>query len=84
MTKGIPLDLHGLLSIILVANLVLSASANAQDHIDVIHPGTLHLLCILMALAVSADPASQEGTPCTEELQDASNRRAYGQWTATW
>ncbi len=56
----VPLYLHGLLSVCPVTDPVLSACADAQDHIDVVHPGTLHLLCILSPPGICADPVEAQ------------------------
>ena len=53
---SLPLYLHGLLPVRPITDPVLSACADAQDHIDVVHPGTLHLLCILTPFGICANP----------------------------
>ena len=53
---SVPLDLHGLLLVGPIPDPVLSAGADAQDHIDVVHPGTLHLLGILAPSGICANP----------------------------
>ena len=54
--ESVPLYLHGLLPVCPITDPVLSAGADAQDHIDVVHPGTLYLLRILAASGICANP----------------------------
>ena len=52
------MDLQGLLFVVCASHTVLCAGADAQDYVDMVHSGTLHLVYILASSAICTHPAA--------------------------
>lgn len=79
----LPLDLQGLLFVVCASHTILCAGADAQDYIDMVHSGTLHLVYILASSAICTHPAASSRVRWDETMPEYCAKDIHGDWFDT-